>query len=973
MADRVHGTPILLVTYNVVRHETHVLVKTVELLPDGTICKLPGGSIPRGCTISTRTKPLSQYVTEAFHGGVHGYVLPGNVVLGEAIPISAQDFVLEGGVDRTAGTLKYQEGPATLTFDHDTSPYAATTFETHEGFVELLIKLFPLVFANAAWGAYDSSGSFIYTVDGEQLTGRRGFHMVFGVKDAREIQSFSLRLFKHLWLLGHGYIHVSRDGKALPRTLFDAKVHEAQQPLFAGGAHCVDCVQTRPNPVWHGGEYLNTAALSELTLEQERTYQRLVADAKRLAKPECDRRRREYVKTAVEKLVTEHDMTLQRAHQTVESRLGGTLIGEDRLNFDDFGIVTVADVLSDAEKYDEATLADPIDGGSANKAILFVNPYTGVPQIYSHAHGGTHYLLKHDLPSLLIWLAGVPDSDLANLWFVPLPYSELRADESEQYYVAVKQRTGISISALRRTAKDMDIKAKNASMSEMDQDPGIYIARELVDQRYAGGRHLICYQGGQFWAYGGTRWAQIADSVLRSQLQVIAETQWKHLKKMWAWLGKKPSTLSSLVDGCLHSLANLVVVAGDPLGLSRPRPSVVNCLNGELWLESGGPELRDHKPESYLTSCCSIAYDSDAVAPTWELAVRGMLSHPGGMPFDDQDLMLRYIEELLGYVIQARRNLKVFVLFMGPGDNGKSQLIRVVANILGNDAIAFDRLAGVSDNSSRFATSRLVGKLAIVDDDMDHESLLPDGLLKKIAEEKPLTAEQKYKDAFTFVAQVVPILLANSWPKSRDLTHGMQTRAQVIHLPRRFLKPSECKPDHPDIQRPELWTTIHTDEMAGVLNRLIDAYYGLAKRGAFAPPSSAKRAFEQWLMDANVVARFLSDACEPLEADQPGALSSTFYKAFCKWAEDGGVLPRHRPQSNQMKQRLVDIGLKVEHTHDGTTVFGFRPKTEWLVFVIGDPVISKQKAADKARPARLRSPGEKITPIRRQRGGNIGG
>ena len=129
---------------------------------------------------------------------------------------------------------------------------------------------------------------------------------------------------------------------------------------------------------------------------------------------------------------------------------------------------------------------------------------------------------------------------------------------------------------------------------------------------------------------------------------------------------------SELVASALASLGGRVVIQGDPLRLNSTRPSVINCANGELWLTDEGAQLRPHRPESYLTSCSTIKYDPLAMAPTFETAMRGILSLPGGTPMADQDDMLRHIEELLGYSIQTRRNLKAFVMIVGPGDNGKT-------------------------------------------------------------------------------------------------------------------------------------------------------------------------------------------------------------------------------------------------------------------------------------------------------------
>jgi len=929
MADRVQTTGLVVVRYNVLRHATDVLVKRVEILPDNTIKKHRGGSIPRGSTITTETKPLHDYAKAAFGGGVHQYIMPSNVILGDAIPISPKDLPIEGGVDRTAGTLKYVEGPAIVTFDHDPSDYAKVVVEGPQELVTILLEQFPRAFAGAAFGAYDSSGSFIYDLDGNQIRGRRGFHVVFACHDAREIPGFNKRLFKRLWLTNFGYIHISRDGKALPRTIYDTKVLESQQPLFAGGSDCINGKQCRPEPILAEGGYMNPVGVEELTEAEEREFQRLLAQARMAAQPECERKRREYMKTEAERLVIEHKIAPERAKRIVETRMAGNLIGAEILYFDEFGPVSVADVLANLDKYDEATLADPIDPDESNKAILYVNAYSGVTRIYSHKHGGTTYQLAYDLPSLQQRLQGLTDEQAREGWSNPLGNAELRDDELDLYLQAVKQRTGIGIGSLRKAVKQIKAAVASTANGKLGGDPGLYLAKKLLDEHYDTGRRLIRLESGQFWRYTGSHWERVAETILMSQLQTMAEEHWDHIKRMWDHLAKKPSALSSLVSSSLDNLGSLTVMHGDPLRLMGSRLPVINCRNGEVWLSDSGPELRKHSPDSYLTSCSPIEYDPTAEAPTFELAVHGMLSYPGGQPFEDQDEMLRHIEELLGYAIQPSRKIKVFILIYGPGDNGKSQLVKLVAIILGNDAIAFDRLSGVDGSNNRFATAKLVGKLVVADDDVDHEYLLPDGLLKKIAEEKPLTAEEKFKKPFQFIAQVVVMLLANSLPKSRDLTRGMQTRAKVINLPRSFLKPSECSPDHPDIQRPELWKTIYEQEMPGVLNRLIAGFYRVAARGDFLPPLSAVNAFNQWLMEANVVARFLEDGCEKIDSDVPGTTTSILYQAFIPWAEANGVQPKYRPQANKLRSALEDLGVKVEHSNKGSTVYGYRPKRDW--------------------------------------------
>ena len=81
-----------------------------------------------------------------------------------------------------------------------------------------------------------------------------------------------------------------------------------------------------------------------------------------------------------------------------------------------------------------------------------------------------------------------------------------------------------------------------------------------------------------------------------------------------------------------------------------------------------------------------------------------------------------------------------------------------------------------------------------------------------------------------------------------------------------------------------------------------------------------------WLADANVVARFIDEACEPIDTKKSDFTTVTGYDAFIRWCDENGVQQKHRPQTNQFKKRLEDIGIKVSHTEKGSSVFGIRIK-----------------------------------------------
>ena len=111
--------------------------------------------------------------------------------------------------------------------------------------------------------------------------------------------------------------------------------------------------------------------------------------------------------------------------------------------------------------------------------------------------------------------------------------------------------------------------------------------------------------------------------------------------------------------------------------------------------------------------------------------------------------MARHWNEIVGYIIQPRRNISVILVLLGGGDNGKTVLMQTVIRLLGNDLVCARRVEDL--DKSRFAVGSLFGKRLFVDDDVKAGARLPNGMLKTISEAKTVTGELKYHSDFNFV------------------------------------------------------------------------------------------------------------------------------------------------------------------------------------------------------------------------------
>ena len=145
----------------------------------------------------------------------------------------------------------------------------------------------------------------------------------------------------------------------------------------------------------------------------------------------------------------------------------------------------------------------------------------------------------------------------------------------------------------------------------------------------------------------------------------------------------------------------------DLMGFNADPLPVVNCANGEVWLDKDGkPELRPHDPASRLTSCLPVAFDPSATCPIFDETLQeifGEASDPQGMA--------RHCEEFFGYGIQPRRDIPTFWLWIGHGANGKSKLLQTLQRLVGPASVLNAPIAKFQGD--RFNIAALQGQVAL--------------------------------------------------------------------------------------------------------------------------------------------------------------------------------------------------------------------------------------------------------------------
>lgn len=450
----------------------------------------------------------------------------------------------------------------------------------------------------------------------------------------------------------------------------------------------------------------------------------------------------------------------------------------------------------------------------------------------------------------------------------------------------IKQRTGKTKGAVNSIYKAVldEEQAQNVT------DIPVLLMELLLAKYFQSGRHLLMADDGNYWFFNGRHWTIISEKLLKKKLLILA-----------AEFADERNSVNGMVNAALNLLEGRVYREGDPLRLNGlNQPMVINCRNGEVWFDKAGNLVfKPHRPESYLRFSLDVEFDPGATCPEFDkrcLEIFGESIDPEGM--------YRHFMEIVGYICQPWRKFAIIIMLYGGGNNGKTSLMKIVVNLLGLSAVMFERVSDIEKHP--FKIGALVGKLMILDDDVDAGTLLPDGFMKKVSEEKPMTGQHKHKDPFSFICRSLIVMLTNGFPALKDVSHGIQRRMVIVPFMKRFKKEQVI---------PGLFDTIWEQEASGILNKVIKGFQDLLRRGGFDKPQDCLDIEQEFLNHANILFTFIEEACVQ---DQNVKQSLTeFHMRLKEYCIFSGV--KNPPGRQGLKGRLESMGYETS-TLDGNRV-----------------------------------------------------
>jgi putative DNA primase/helicase len=295
-------------------------------------------------------------------------------------------------------------------------------------------------------------------------------------------------------------------------------------------------------------------------------------------------------------------------------------------------------------------------------------------------------------------------------------------------------------------------------------------------------------------------------------------------------------------------------------------PWLLNVTNGTLDLKTW--ELRDHRREDLITKLAPVEFDRDAQAPTFQRFLKRVLP---------PEELRRFVQRAIGYSLTGDTRERILLILHGVGRNGKSTLLEVMREVLGDyamktpaETLMAKPTGGIPNDLARLKGARFVSA-----SETEQNRRLAESLVKEITGNDTISARFMRAEWFDFRPSHKTWLATNHRPEIRGTDPAIWDRIRLI--------PFEVRIPDEEIDRalPEKLRA----ELPGVLAWAVKGCIEWQREG-LGEPEKIRVATEGYRADMDVLAGFLDDRCSI--GPNAWAKATPLYEAYKAWCEETG-------------------------------------------------------------------------------------
>lgn len=311
--------------------------------------------------------------------------------------------------------------------------------------------------------------------------------------------------------------------------------------------------------------------------------------------------------------------------------------------------------------------------------------------------------------------------------------------------------------------------------------------------------------------------------------------------------------------------------------------------------------MRQYAPRrgDLLTRRTSVSAEAGG-CPLWESFVFRIM---GG------DLeMFSFLQRCMGYSLLGNPNQVMFIAYGSTGANGKTTLIDVMREILGDYLVTarvetfIDKPAGGIPND----LAALAGARVVTCSEPKEGAELDVSVVKLVTGGDPVTARFLNREFFSFVPNFALWYIANHKPIVRDAGYAIWRRLMLI--------PFEVTiPEHE--RDPDLGAKLRR-EAPCILRWMLDGLKAYREMG-LSPPERVRAANAAYREESDIIGLFLEECVSKVnELEGASVTTGDVYAVFREWCADQGI--QKPPTQITLSRKLSDRGWRqVANRHEG--------------------------------------------------------
>ncbi len=263
----------------------------------------------------------------------------------------------------------------------------------------------------------------------------------------------------------------------------------------------------------------------------------------------------------------------------------------------------------------------------------------------------------------------------------------------------------------------------------------------------------------------------------------------------------------------------------------------------------------------------------------------------------DADLML-LLQLWCGYLLLPTLAFQKFLLCVGDGANGKGVFFDTIAAALGQNNVSNVPLARFDNAYALYGT---YGKLVNMSNENAREmENNAESIIKEYVAGDKILWEQKYKDAFFDYPTAKLMFATNELPRIKDATDGIWRRMILVPFEAKFKGEQQNINLAKELQEPQ--------ELAGILNWMIEGAQILEARGGFIEPEKCKNAIERYRDESDSARLFLRDNLEPEKEEDSTKIPCTWlHQQYQKWCDNNGFKAKNNVHFGQSVHQMFSV------------------------------------------------------------------